>query len=126
MLASKEGKGGFLGGMHSVVNVTGGTVTLDKNSVLGMTEEQQTALKNYYTSNNMRLENFCKINISKGTVEGEAGESDTNGGSISAPYGNVMISGAETTIKFTTVWRTAARLLIFRNALAKILETLSR
>ena len=96
---SKEGKGGFLGGMHSVVNVTGGTVTLDKNSVLGMTEEQQTALKNYYTSNNMRLENFCKINISKGTVEGEAGESDTNGGSISAPYGNVMISGAETAVK---------------------------
>lgn len=96
---SKEGKGGFLGGMHSVVNVTGGTVTLDKNSVLGMTEEQQTALKNYYTSNNMRLENFCKINISKGTVEGEAVESDTNGDSISAPYGNVMISGAETAVK---------------------------
>lgn len=31
---SKEGKGGFLGGMHSVVNVTGGTVTLDKTPSL--------------------------------------------------------------------------------------------
>lgn len=87
--------GGYLGGMKSTVNVTGGTVNLGENTTLGMTETQKATLEADAANQGGTVKNAVAVNVSGGLVTMTDG---TNSGSISAPYGTVTVSGSDTAV----------------------------
>lgn len=86
---------GYLGGMKSTVNVTGGTVNLGENTTLGMTETQKATLEADAANQGGTVKNAVAVNVSGGLVTMTDG---TNSGSISAPYGTVTVSGSDTAV----------------------------
>lgn len=91
--------GGYLGGANTTVQVSGGQVKLGENAVLGMTQEQTKALSDYYSAKGDSIGNHVpasNIQISGGSV---AMADDAAPGSICAPYGQILISGNDTSIK---------------------------
>jgi len=91
----------YLGGMHAAVNVSGGTVTLGEDAVLGLTEEQQSLLVDDATSKGQTPADFGTLKVTGGTVTGSVaaeGGTVTKGGSIRMPYGMMEVSGADTAI----------------------------
>lgn len=91
--------GGYLGGANTTVQVSGGQVNLGENAVLGMTQSQTKALSDYYSAKGDNIGNHVpasKLQISGGSV---AMADAAAPGSICAPYGQILISGNDTSIK---------------------------
>ena len=91
--------GGYLGGANTKVQVSGGQVKLGENAVLGMTQEQTKALSDYYSAKGDSIGKHIpasNIQISGGSV---AMADAATTGSICAPYGQILISGNDTSIK---------------------------
>lgn len=90
---------GYLGGANTTVQVSGGQVNLGENAVLGMTQEQTKALSDYYSAKGDSIGEHVpvsNIQISGGSI---AMKDDAATGSICAPYGQIQISGNDTSIK---------------------------
>lgn len=102
---------GYLGGMRCTVEVQGGTVNLGNGAALGLTEEQQKKLEDYYSSKGEDVakdgKTNCTVNASGGYIQllGQ-NDSDEDGAVISAdirvPYGMVDISG-EAKVKVSNI-----------------------
>ena len=91
--------GGYLGGANTTVQVLGGQVNLGENAVLGMTQSQTKALSDYYSAKGESIGNHVPastLQISGGSV---AMADAAATGSICAPYGQIQISGNDTSIK---------------------------
>ena len=96
-------EGGYLGGANTTVQVSGGQVNLGENAVLGMTQEQTKALSDYYSAKGDSIGKHVpasNIQISGGSV---AMTDDAATGIICAPYGQIQISGNDTSIKATKI-----------------------
>lgn len=83
---------GYLGGMYADAQISGGTVNLAEDAVLGMTEEQKTKVYNRASEQGKldQLSGVTNVKITGGRIEGAT---------VSAPYGTVNISGANTAVK---------------------------
>jgi len=85
-----------LGGIHADVTVSGGTVQLGEDAILGLTETQQKTLTDYANARGQELENFGSLTVTGGEVKGAVVNNTTDGtrkgGSIRMPYGTVTIS----------------------------------
>ena len=95
--------GGYLGGANTTVQVLGGQVNLGENAVLGMTQSQTKALSDYYSAKGESIGNHVpasNIQISGGSV---AMADAAATGSICAPYGQIQISGNDTSIKAANI-----------------------
>ena len=102
----KVSNDGYLGGMRCTVDVQGGNVILGNGAVLGMTEEQQKTLTDYYSSRGNSIaahDDNCTVKASGGSIEEAASEAGSSVvAEIRVPYGNVALSGTAK-VKLTNI-----------------------
>jgi len=84
--------GGYLGGINSVVDIKGGNVSLEGTGVIGLTDDQLTALEYNEATTGNKITNPTTITIKNANI------SDDGNGGINTPYSELNISGTSTAI----------------------------
>ncbi len=95
--------GGYLGGANTKVRISGGQVKLGTGATLGMTQEQTKTLSDYYSAKGDSIGAHAPANSDIQISGGIVVVTDGTTGSIRAPYGQLRISGAGTSIKVAEI-----------------------